>query len=122
MNGEHDSADLARFANVTRKLQAHDPSGMDALRTMFDGGLRLLLVRRGVLDTERISGIVLRRAADLVRRRTPSDPATLPCHLRTAMNEIRPSSGRARIGTRGVETTEAREVLASLDGIECEAR
>jgi hypothetical protein len=50
MNGEHDSADLARFAEIIRKLQAHDPSGMDDLRTMFDRGLRLLLARRGVQD------------------------------------------------------------------------
>jgi hypothetical protein len=121
MNGEHDSAYLARFADITRKLQAHDPTGMDALRTMFDGGLRLLLVRRGVLDTEGISGIVLRRAADLVRCRTPSDPATLPCHLRTAMNEIQPRVGRGGIGTRPAETVEAREVLAKLDEGEREA-
>jgi hypothetical protein len=121
MNGEHDSADLARFADITRKLQAHDPSGMDALRTMFDRGLRLLLVRRGVLDTERISGVVLSRAADLVRRRAPSDPAALPSHLRTAMNQIQPQVGRAGIGTQPAETAEAREVLAGLDESEREA-
>ena len=121
MNGEHDSADLAHFADITRRLQVHDPSGMDALRTMFDGGLRLLLVRRGVLDTERISGIVLSRAADLVRRRTPSDPAALPSHLRSAMNEIQPRVGCAGIGTQPAETAEAREVLAKLDESEREA-
>jgi hypothetical protein len=121
MNGEHDSADLARFADITRKLQVHDPSGMDALRTMFDGGLRLLLVRRGVLDTERISGIVLSRAADLVRRRTPSDPAALPSQLRTAMNEIQPRVGRAGIAMQPAETAEARELLAQLDECEREA-
>jgi hypothetical protein len=121
MNGEHDSADLARFADITRKLQAHDPSGMDALRTMFDPGLRLLLVRRGVRDTERVSGMVLSRAADLVRRRAPSDPAALPSHLRTAMNQIQPRVGRAGIGTQPAETAEAREVLARLDESEREA-
>jgi hypothetical protein len=121
MNGEHDSAHLARSADITRKLQAHDPSGMDALRTMFDPGLRLLLVRRGVRDTERVSGMVLSRAADLVRRRAPSDPATLPSHLRTAMNEIQPRVGRAGIGTQPAETAQAREVLARLDESEREA-
>jgi hypothetical protein len=121
MNREHDSVDLARFAEIKRKLRADDPSGMDALRTMFDSGLRLLLVRRGVLDTERISGIVLSRAADLVRRRTLSDPATLASHLRTAMNEIQPRVGGAGSGTQPAEAAKAREVLAGLDESEREA-
>jgi len=121
MNDEHDSADVDRFAEIIRKLQAHDPSGMDDLRMMFDRGLRLLLLRRGVQDTDRISGIVLRRAAELVRRRAPFDPARLPSQLRAALNEVRPADGRAPIGTRSAETAEAREVLASLDGSEREA-
>ena len=121
MNGEHDSADLARFAEITRKLQAHDPSGMDDLRTMFDRGLRLLLTRRGVEDTGRISAIVFSRTADLVRRRAPADPAMLPSDLRTAMNEIRPSLRRAPLGTQPAETAEAKEILAGLDGSEREA-
>lgn len=120
MNSDHDSADLARFAEIIRKLQAHDPSGMDDLRTMFDRGLRLLLARRGVQDIDRISGIVLSRAADLVRQ-APADPATLPSHIRAAMNEIGTPNGRAGIGIQPVETAEAREVLASLDGNEREA-
>jgi hypothetical protein len=120
MTGEHDSADLA-CADITRKLQVHDPSGMDALRTMFDSGLRLLLVRRGVLDTEGIGGIVLSRAAALVRRRTPSAPATLASHLRTAMNEIQPRVGRAGISPQPAKTAEAREALAELDESESEA-
>jgi hypothetical protein len=121
MNREHDSADLARFAEITRKIQAHDPSGMDDLRTTFDGGLRLLLARRGVEDIDRISGIVLSRAADLVRRQALADPATLPSDLRTAMNEIWPSVGRAPIDTEPAVTAEARGILASLDGSEREA-
>ena len=121
MNREHDSADLARFAEIIRKLQAHDPSGMDDLRTTFDGGLRLLLARRGVEDIDRISGIVLSRAANLVRRQAPANPATLPSHLRAAMNEIRPSVGCAPINTQPAEIPEAREILASLDGGEREA-
>ena len=121
MSGDHDSADLARFADITRRLQVHDPSGMDALRATFDPGLRLLLVRRGVLDTERVSGMVLSLAADLVRRRTPSDPAALPSHLRNAMNEIQPRVGCPGIGPQPAETAEAREVLARLDESEREA-
>jgi hypothetical protein len=121
MNREHDSADLARFAEIIRKLQAHDPSGMDDLRTTFDGGLRLLLARRGVEDIDRISGIVLSRAADRVRGRVSADPATLPSDLCTAMNAIRSSLGRAPIGTQAAETAEAREILHSLDGNEREA-
>lgn len=120
MNGEHDLADMTQFAEIIRKLQAHDPSGMDDLRTMFNRGLRLLLARRGVQDLDRISRIVISRAADLVRQAT-TDPATLPSHIRTAMNEIRPSDGRAGIGMRSVNMAEAREALASLDGIEHQA-
>jgi len=121
MNDEHDSADLARFAEITRKLQARDPSGMDDLRTMFDRGLRLLLARRGVEDIDRISGIVLSRAADLVRLRTPALAAMLPSHLRTAMNEIRSSAGGAPIGAQPAGVAQAREILGSLDGSEREA-
>jgi DNA-directed RNA polymerase specialized sigma24 family protein len=89
MTGEHDSADLA-CADITRKLQVHDPSGMDAL-------------------------------PDLVRRRTPSAPATLASHLRTAINEIQPRVGRAGISPQPAKTAEAREVLAELDESEREA-
>ena len=121
MNGEHGSADSARFAEITRKLQVHDPSGMDDLRTTFDCGLRLLLVRRGVQDLDRTSEIVLSRAADLVRGRVPCDPAMLPSQIRTAMNEIRLAEGRAPIRTQPAETAEAREVLAGLEGGEREA-
>jgi len=121
MNDEHDSADVDRFAEVIRKLQAHDPSGMDDLRTMFDRGLRLLLARRGVEDADRASGMVLSRAAELVRRSVPFDPARLPSQLRTALNEIHPAEGSAPLGTPSAETAEAREVLASLDGSEREA-
>jgi hypothetical protein len=121
MNDEHDSADVDRFAGIIQKLQAHDPSGMDDLRTMFDRGLRLLLVRRGVQDTDRLSEIVLSRVAELVRRRVPLDPARLPSQLRAALNEIRPADGRATMGAQSAETAEAREVLASLDGSEREA-
>jgi hypothetical protein len=121
MNDEHDSPELDRFAEIIRKLQAHDPSGMDDLRTMFDRGLRLLLVRRGVQDTDRASGVILSRAAELVRRRVPFDPARLPAQLRAALNETRLAEGSAPIGTQSAETAEAREVLASLDGSEREA-
>jgi DNA-directed RNA polymerase specialized sigma24 family protein len=93
---------------------------MDDLRTMFERGLRLFLVRRGVENLDDISRIVLRCAADLVRQ-APADPATLPSHVRTAMNEIRPPNGRAGIGMQPVEAAEAREALASLDGSEREA-
>jgi DNA-directed RNA polymerase specialized sigma24 family protein len=65
--------------------------------------------------------MVLSRAADLVRRRAPSEPATLPSHLRTAMNQIQPRVGCAGIGTQPAETAEAREVLARLDESEREA-
>jgi|SRR5579864_3088030 len=118
MNDEHDSADVDRFAGIIRKLQAHDPSGMDDLRAMFDRGLRLLLARRGVQDTDHASRIVLSRAAELVRRRVPLDPARLPSQLRAALNEFRPAEGRAPIVT---QSAEAKEVLASLDGSEREA-
>jgi hypothetical protein len=121
MNDEHDSPELDRFAEIIRKLQAHDPSGMDDLRTMFDRGLRLLLVRRGVQDTDRASGVILSRAAELVRRRVPFDPARLPAQLRAALNEICPPNGRAPMGTQSAETADAREVLASLEGSEREA-
>lgn len=121
MNDEYDSADLDRFAEIIRKLQAHDPSGMDDMRTMFDRGLRLLLARRGVQDIDHASGIIMSRAAELVRRRAPFDPARLPAQLRTALNEIHPAEGSAPIGTQSAETAKAREVLASLEGSEREA-
>ena len=120
MNGDR-AADYPCFTEITRKLRAHDPSGMDDLRATFDRGLRLLLVRRGVQDTERISELVLSRAADLVRRGASFDPETLPCQLRTAMNEIRPADGGAGMCGQPVKTAEAREVLARLDGSEYEA-
>ena len=120
MNGEHDSLS-ARFAETMRKRQIYGPLGLDELDTIFGPGLRFLLARRAVPETDRVCRTILGRVNDLLRLQTFADPATLPSYIYAAINALQLPDHLVKVDPRPAVTGRVNEVLAALDENEREA-